>query len=104
MTELFLQTLPVVTSLSVRECELLKEEWQENLLPQLEKWENHRQRRWKLFQEQLLHEKEVRSMLCFEMSVSKKGDTEKIIKVLTCGECLMNNIHIYIYTLVQTQL
>ncbi|XP_064274756.1 evC complex member EVC isoform X2 [Passer domesticus] len=59
VTELFLQTLPVVTSLSVRECELLKEEWQENLVPQLEKWENHRQRRWKLFQEQLLQEKEL---------------------------------------------
>uniref|UniRef100_U3K4H1 EvC ciliary complex subunit 1 n=1 Tax=Ficedula albicollis TaxID=59894 RepID=U3K4H1_FICAL len=58
VTELFLQTLPVVTSLSVRECELLKEEWQENLVPQLEKWESHRQRRWKLFQEQLLQEKE----------------------------------------------
>ncbi|KFQ50229.1 Ellis-van Creveld syndrome protein, partial [Pelecanus crispus] len=59
VTELFLQTLPVVTSLSVRECELLKEEWQENLVPQLEKWETHHQRRWKLFQEQLLQEKKV---------------------------------------------
>ncbi|XP_009575878.1 PREDICTED: ellis-van Creveld syndrome protein-like, partial [Fulmarus glacialis] len=57
VTELFLQTLPVVTGLSVRQCELLKEEWQENLVPQLEKWETHRQRRWKLFQEQLLQEK-----------------------------------------------
>ncbi|NXG78086.1 EVC protein, partial [Baryphthengus martii] len=59
VTELFLQTLPVVTGISVRECELLKEEWQENLVPQLEKWETHRQRRWKLFQEQLLQEKEL---------------------------------------------
>ncbi|XP_069712431.1 evC complex member EVC isoform X2 [Phaenicophaeus curvirostris] len=59
VTELFLQTLPVVTGLSVRECELLKEEWQENLVPQLEKWETHRQRRWKLFQEQLLQEKKL---------------------------------------------
>ncbi|NXY40317.1 EVC protein, partial [Ceuthmochares aereus] len=59
VTELFLQTLPVVTGLSVRECELLKEEWQENLVPQLEKWETHRQRRWELFQEQLLQEKKV---------------------------------------------
>ncbi|NWV68699.1 EVC protein, partial [Malurus elegans] len=59
VTELFLQTLPVVTGLSVRECELLKEEWQENVVPQLEKWETHRQRHWKLFQEQLLKEKEV---------------------------------------------
>ncbi|NXH38552.1 EVC protein, partial [Dicaeum eximium] len=59
VTKLFLQTLPVMTSLSVRECELLKEEWQENLVPQLEKWENHRQKRWRLFQEQLLQEKEL---------------------------------------------
>ncbi|NWR68377.1 EVC protein, partial [Centropus unirufus] len=59
VTDLFLQTLPVVTGLSVRECELLKEEWQENLVPQLEKWETHRQRRWKLFQEQLLQEKNL---------------------------------------------
>ncbi|NXT84391.1 EVC protein, partial [Zapornia atra] len=57
VTELFLQTLPVATGLSVRECELLKEEWQENLVPQLEKWETHRQRSWKLFQEQLSQEK-----------------------------------------------
>ncbi|NXA31399.1 EVC protein, partial [Eudromia elegans] len=57
--ELFLQTLPAVTSLSVRECELLKEEWQENVLPQLEKWDTYYQRRWKLFQEQLLLEKEL---------------------------------------------
>ncbi|XP_054679720.1 evC complex member EVC isoform X3 [Grus americana] len=59
VTELFLQTLPVVTGLSVRECELLKEEWLENLVPQLEKWETHRQRHWKLFQEQLLQEKKL---------------------------------------------
>ncbi|NXL85893.1 EVC protein, partial [Alectura lathami] len=59
VNELFLQTLPVVTGLSVRECELLKEEWQENLVPQLEKWDAHRQKRWKLFQEQLLQEKKL---------------------------------------------
>ncbi|KFQ33775.1 Ellis-van Creveld syndrome protein, partial [Merops nubicus] len=59
VSELFLQTLPVVTGISVSECELLKEEWQENLVPQLEKWETHHQRHWKLFQEQLLQEKEL---------------------------------------------
>uniref|UniRef100_A0A8C6YQ15 EvC ciliary complex subunit 1 n=1 Tax=Nothoprocta perdicaria TaxID=30464 RepID=A0A8C6YQ15_NOTPE len=57
--ELFLQTLPHVTGLSVRECELLKEEWQENLVPELQKWDTYCQRRWKLFQEQLLQEKEL---------------------------------------------
>lgn len=75
--ELFLQTLPVVTGLSVRECELLKEEWQENLVPQLEKWEAHRQRRWKLFQEQLLQEKKVRPVLHSGMPGSKNQDMEK---------------------------
>ncbi|NXJ94370.1 EVC protein, partial [Corythaixoides concolor] len=59
VTELFLQTLPVVTGLSVGECELLKEEWQENLVPQLQKWETRRQKRWKLFEEQLLQEKKL---------------------------------------------
>ncbi|NWH62815.1 EVC protein, partial [Geococcyx californianus] len=59
VTELFIQTLPVVTSLSIGECKLLKEEWQENLVPHLEKLETHRQRRWKLFQEQLLQEKKL---------------------------------------------
>ncbi|NXI36760.1 EVC protein, partial [Galbula dea] len=59
VTKLFLQTLPVVTGLSVRECELLKEEWQENLVPHLKKLESHRQRRWKLFQKQLLQDKEL---------------------------------------------
>ncbi|OXB56277.1 hypothetical protein ASZ78_011428 [Callipepla squamata] len=57
VNELFLQTLPVVTGLSVRECELLKEDWQDNVIPQLEKWDSHHQKRWKLFQEQLLQEK-----------------------------------------------
>lgn len=65
MNELFLQTLPVVTGLSVRECELLKEEWQENLVPQLEKWDTHHLKRWKLFQEQLLQEKKVRPISHF---------------------------------------
>ncbi|XP_074879043.1 evC complex member EVC isoform X3 [Buteo buteo] len=83
VTELFLQTLPVVTGLSVRECELLKEEWQENLVPQLEKWEAHRQRRWKLFQEQLLQEKklwikEYALSAVMQMHLSEKQ--EKIIQ------------------------
>ncbi|XP_063257674.1 evC complex member EVC isoform X2 [Prinia subflava] len=82
VAELFLQTLPVVTSLSVRECELLKEEWQENLLPQLEKWENHRQRRWKLFQEQLLQEKELWITEYALSAVMQKQLSEKQEKII----------------------
>ncbi|NWT50291.1 EVC protein, partial [Erythrocercus mccallii] len=82
VTELFLQTLPIVTSLSVRECELLKEEWQENLLPQLEKWENHRQRRWKLFQEQLLQEKELWITEYALSAVMQKHLSEKQEKII----------------------
>uniref|UniRef100_A0A674HSW3 EvC ciliary complex subunit 1 n=1 Tax=Taeniopygia guttata TaxID=59729 RepID=A0A674HSW3_TAEGU len=80
--ELFLQTLPVVTSLSVRECELLKEEWQENLVPELEKWENHRQRRWKFFQEQLLKEKELWITEYALSAVMQKHLSEKQEKII----------------------
>ncbi|XP_005485803.3 evC complex member EVC isoform X1 [Zonotrichia albicollis] len=82
VTELFLQTLPVVTSLSVKECELLKEEWQENLVPQLEKWENHRQRHWKLFQEQLLQEKELWITEYALSAVMQKQLSEKQEKII----------------------
>ncbi|XP_027542176.1 ellis-van Creveld syndrome protein isoform X1 [Neopelma chrysocephalum] len=82
VTELFLQTLPVVTGLSVRECELLKEEWQENLVPQLEKWETHRQQRWKLFQEQLSQEKELWTMEYALSAVMQKHLSEKQEKII----------------------
>ncbi|XP_074807797.1 evC complex member EVC isoform X2 [Natator depressus] len=61
--ELFLQTLPTKTGLSLRECELLKEECQENLILQLEKWDSCRQKQWKLFQEQLQEEKQESQIL-----------------------------------------
>ncbi|NXG46419.1 EVC protein, partial [Psilopogon haemacephalus] len=82
VAELFLQTLPVVTGLSVRECELLIEEWQENLVPQLEKWETHRQRRWKLFQEQLLQEKELWIKEYALSAVMQKHLSEKQEKII----------------------
>ncbi|KAJ7410607.1 Ellis-van Creveld syndrome protein [Willisornis vidua] len=82
VTELFLQTLPVVTGLSVKECELLKEEWQENLVPQLEKWETHRQKHWKLFQEQLLQEKELWTMEYALSAVMQKHLSEKQEKII----------------------
>ncbi|XP_058694549.1 evC complex member EVC isoform X2 [Poecile atricapillus] len=100
VTELFLQTLPVVTSLSVRECELLKEEWQESLVPQLDKWENHHQRRWKLFQEQLLQEKELwitEYALSAVMQKHLSEKQEKIIQgVVSRLGCLSNESVSYI--------
>ncbi|XP_040449768.1 ellis-van Creveld syndrome protein isoform X3 [Falco naumanni] len=81
VTELFLQILPVVTGLSVRECELLKEEWQENLVP-LEKWETHHQRRWKLFQEQLLQEKKLWIKEYALSAVMQKHLSEKQEKII----------------------
>ncbi|XP_062492312.1 evC complex member EVC isoform X2 [Pezoporus occidentalis] len=82
VTELFLQTLPLVTGLSVRECELLKEEWQENLVPQLEKWETYCQRRWKLFQEQLLQEKQLWMKEYALSAVMQKHLSEKEEKII----------------------
>nr|XP_009684590.1 PREDICTED: ellis-van Creveld syndrome protein [Struthio camelus australis] len=80
--ELFLQTLPIVTGLSVRECELLKEEWQANLVPQLEKWDAHCQRRWKLFQEQLLQEKKLWLKEYALSAVIQKHLSEKQEKII----------------------
>ncbi|XP_042668077.1 ellis-van Creveld syndrome protein [Centrocercus urophasianus] len=82
VNELFLQTLPAVTGLSVRECELLKEDWQENVVPQLEKWDSHRQKRWKLFQEQLLQEKKVWINEYALTSVMQKHLSEKQEKIM----------------------
>uniref|UniRef100_A0A8C2U753 EvC ciliary complex subunit 1 n=1 Tax=Coturnix japonica TaxID=93934 RepID=A0A8C2U753_COTJA len=82
VNELFLQTLPVVTGLSVSECELLKEEWQENVVPQLEKWDSHCQKRWKLFQEQLLQEKKLWINEYALSSVMQKHLSEKQEKVM----------------------
>ncbi|XP_047902212.2 evC complex member EVC isoform X2 [Anser cygnoides] len=82
VNELFLQTLPVVTGLSVRECELLKEEWQENLVPQLEKWDTHHQKRWKLFQEQLLQEKKLWINEYALSAVMQKHLSEKQEKII----------------------
>ncbi|XP_061848896.1 evC complex member EVC [Colius striatus] len=82
VTKLFLQTLPLVTGLSVKECELLKEEWQQSLVPQLERWETHHQRRWKLFQEQLLQEKNLWIKEYALSSVMKKHLSEKQEKII----------------------
>ncbi|XP_038034180.2 evC complex member EVC isoform X3 [Anas platyrhynchos] len=82
VNELFLQTLPVVTGLSVRECELLKEEWQENLVPQLEKWDTHHLKRWKLFQEQLLQEKKLWINEYALSAVMQKHLSEKQEKII----------------------
>ncbi|OPJ70908.1 ellis-van Creveld syndrome protein [Patagioenas fasciata monilis] len=82
VTKLFLQTLPLVTGLSVRECEHLKEEWQENLVPQLEKWETHHQRRWKLYREQLLQEEKLWLKEYALSAVMQKHLSEKQEKII----------------------
>lgn len=59
VTRFFLQTLPAVTGLLLGDCELLKEEMQEDFALQLEKLESCRQKQWTFFQEQLQQEQEV---------------------------------------------
>ncbi|XP_053556276.1 evC complex member EVC [Bombina bombina] len=56
---LFLQTLPGITNLSLEECENLKQELRHNLSVELEKAENERKARIKIFQESLLEEKQL---------------------------------------------
>uniref|UniRef100_A0A8C4WH95 EvC ciliary complex subunit 1 n=1 Tax=Gopherus evgoodei TaxID=1825980 RepID=A0A8C4WH95_9SAUR len=80
--ELFLQTLPTKTGLSLRECELLKEECQENLILQLEKWDSCRQKQWKLFQEQLQQEKQLWTKEYALSAVMQKHLSEKHEKII----------------------
>ncbi|XP_077670769.1 evC complex member EVC isoform X1 [Eretmochelys imbricata] len=80
--ELFLQTLPTKTGLSLRECELLKEECQENLILQLEKWDSCRQKQWKLFQEQLQEEKQLWTKEYALSAVMQKHLYEKHEKII----------------------
>nr|XP_006128263.1 ellis-van Creveld syndrome protein isoform X2 [Pelodiscus sinensis] len=82
MQELFLQTLPTKTDLSLRECELLKEECQENLILMLEKWDNCRQKQWKLFQEQLQQEKQLWTKEYALSAVMQKHLSEKHEKII----------------------
>ncbi|CAH2299791.1 ellis-van Creveld syndrome isoform X1 [Pelobates cultripes] len=56
---LFLQTLPEMTNMNLRECESLKQELKNNLSGELEKAENERKTRIKLFQEILMQEKQL---------------------------------------------
>ncbi|XP_060102106.1 LOW QUALITY PROTEIN: evC complex member EVC [Heteronotia binoei] len=57
--QLFLRTLPVLTSLPLKERELLKEEQQEDLALQLEKSESQRQKLWTFFQDQMQQEQKL---------------------------------------------
>ncbi|KAB1282341.1 Ellis-van Creveld syndrome protein, partial [Camelus dromedarius] len=57
---LFLQTLPRMTNLSQAECEYLRQEAQENAARQLGKSDRFRNQQWKLFQDLLEQEKQVR--------------------------------------------
>ncbi|XP_067412512.1 evC complex member EVC isoform X2 [Emydura macquarii macquarii] len=80
--ELFLQTLPTKTGLPLRDCELLKEEWQENLILQLEKWDSYRQKQWKLFQEQLQQEKQLWTKEYALSAVMQQHLSEKHEKII----------------------
>ncbi|XP_078534613.1 evC complex member EVC [Lissotriton helveticus] len=57
--ELLLRTLPTITTVSLGECELLRQEMRQNLMLELEKADDQRKRSLKLFQEQLLQEKQI---------------------------------------------
>ncbi|XP_074848575.1 evC complex member EVC isoform X3 [Carettochelys insculpta] len=80
--ELFLQILPTKTGMSLRECELLKEECLENLILQLEKWDSCRQKQWKLFQEQLQQEKQLWTKEYALSAVMQKHLSEKYEKII----------------------
>uniref|UniRef100_A0A7M4FT03 EvC ciliary complex subunit 1 n=1 Tax=Crocodylus porosus TaxID=8502 RepID=A0A7M4FT03_CROPO len=80
--ELFLQNLPRITGLSLRDCELLKEEWQENLVLQLEKVGSYRQQHWKLFQEQMQQEKQLWAKEYALSAVMQKRLSEKHEKII----------------------
>ncbi|KAM4051542.1 evC complex member EVC [Anomaloglossus baeobatrachus] len=57
--KLFLQTLPEITNLTLGECEGMKHELRDNLSTELEKAENERKTKIKLFQEMLVQEKQL---------------------------------------------
>lgn len=57
--ELLLKTLPTITTVSSGECEFVRQEMRQNLMLELEKADDQRKRSLKLFQEQLLQEKQT---------------------------------------------
>lgn len=56
---LLFETLPKIANLTLGECEILKHELRQNLSVELEKAENERKTRIKLFQEKLVQEKQL---------------------------------------------
>lgn len=60
MDVLFLQTLPATTGLSRAECDYLRQEVQANAAQQLGRSDRFRKQQWKLFQDLLEQEKQVR--------------------------------------------
>ncbi|XP_069059113.1 evC complex member EVC [Pleurodeles waltl] len=57
--ELLLKTLPTITTVSSGECEHLRQEMRQNMMLELEKADDQRKRSLKLFQEQLIQEKQI---------------------------------------------
>ncbi|XP_053314242.1 evC complex member EVC [Spea bombifrons] len=80
---LFLQTLPEITNLNLRECENLKQELRDNLSVELEKAENERKTKIKLFQEILVQEKQLwakEQALSSALSSNMSEKQQKIIQ------------------------
>ncbi|XP_029447054.1 ellis-van Creveld syndrome protein isoform X2 [Rhinatrema bivittatum] len=80
--ELFLQTLPAITSLSFDECEELKQEMQNNLAFELEKADNQRIKSLKIFQDLLLQEKQLWAKEYVLSAVLQNHLSEKYEKII----------------------
>ncbi|XP_048364906.1 ellis-van Creveld syndrome protein isoform X2 [Sphaerodactylus townsendi] len=84
VVQLFLQTLPVLTSLPLQECEFLKDEQQEDLALQLEKSESHREKLWVFFQEQMQQEQKLWMEEHAFSAVTHKCLSETNEKIVLC--------------------
>nr|XP_056711100.1 evC complex member EVC [Euleptes europaea] len=84
VVQLFLQTLPILTSLPLKECEFLKDEQQEDLALQLEKSESYRQKLWTFFQEQIRQEQELWMEECAISAAMQRRLSETNEKIIQC--------------------
>uniref|UniRef100_A0A6I8NEN9 EvC ciliary complex subunit 1 n=1 Tax=Ornithorhynchus anatinus TaxID=9258 RepID=A0A6I8NEN9_ORNAN len=75
--ELFLQTLPGGTAISLGECEYLKQETEQNSNLELEKLDRFRKSRWRLFQELLEEEKQFWAKESAVSALMQKHISEK---------------------------
>ncbi|KAM3936838.1 evC complex member EVC [Leptodactylus fuscus] len=80
--KLFLETLPEITNLTIGECESMKHELRHNLSVELEKAENERKIKIKLFQEMLVQEKQLWAKEQIQSSVLDKYVCETQQKIV----------------------